>query len=797
VSHREHRPHNLTGSARPIAALIPTALSAEQAHLPAMAGPCRRPLFVGLVAAALVAATLFATAPSAQAEACPNEARRSEQGAAALALPDCRAYEMVSPLGSSPIYGAFGRVNNNRVLENKGRAQGTFPSLSGDRFGYISTFTPASSTTPGLYFLSTRGQAGWSTENLVPSQSTESGDVCLPLIAGYSADLSKAILADGLGQNSTFNCGADDPPLVAGEPRGFQNVFVRDNEAVSYQLVNVTPLGVTPSDAWFQAGSTDLSRVVFGDQAQLTQDAPSLSQLEKEQALSNYYIFSGGVVRYLAILPDGTPVRGQVVNAAPLPGSGFGLDSPSVYTHAVSANGEHVFWETAEPRQNQFPRPLALFLRENAAMEQSAIAGGECTEPAKACTVQVDASQAGGPGGGGAFQWASADGSEVFFTDDASAGLTADTVPGSGQNLYRYEVETGQLTDLTPVAEAGVLGVSGAAEGASYLYFVAESKLTGEQENSEGAKAQAGQPNLYLSHAGTLTFIAALDRSTDSSDWAPGHTTARVSPDGTFIGFDSTSRLTGYDNTPSEPEQCVENGGGGLPSPAPCQEIFLYGATDDQLSCASCDPGGAPPTGPAGISEPEESSSLNGGYPSQLQRNVADGGRVFFDTSTPLLPRDTNGVSDVYEYANGQQHLISTGTSADASYFYDATPSGNDIFLITAQQLVRRDTDSGVSLYDARVGGGFPEPPPPVACETEEACHTARPELPPTSTPGTAHFEGPGNPRPLICKKGFKRVVRHGREVCVKKHPRHHKHRRRSHKRAARRTANPNRRAAK
>ena len=67
-------------------------------------------------------------------------------------------------------------------------------------------------------------------------------------------------------------------------------------------------------------------------------------------------------------------------------------------------------------------------------------------------TVQLDEARGGsGPGGGGELAAVSADGTQVFFTDDATAGLTSDTVAGSGKNLYRYDVSTGQLSDLTPV----------------------------------------------------------------------------------------------------------------------------------------------------------------------------------------------------------------------------------------------------------------------------------------------------------------------------------------------------------
>src|SRR4029077_11442691 len=164
-----------------------------------------------------------------------------------------------------------------------------------------------------------------------------------------------------------------------------------------------------------------------------------------------------------------------------------------------------------------------LYVREHADREQSALDGtGHCTEPEKACTVQVDAPQVSGHGGGGGqFMIASENGSKVFFTDEASAGLTSDTVEGSGQNLYEYDVETGMLTDLTPVGEAGVDGVSGASDDGSYVYFVAEGDLTGSETNSEGAGAKAGKPNLYLLRAGVTRFIATLDGTSNSGQY--GH----------------------------------------------------------------------------------------------------------------------------------------------------------------------------------------------------------------------------------------------------------------------------------
>src|SRR4051812_35951018 len=58
------------------------------------------PLSAGLAMIAMLAAFTFLGMQAAQAvgaEACANEAIRTEQGLAALRLPDCRAYEMVTP----------------------------------------------------------------------------------------------------------------------------------------------------------------------------------------------------------------------------------------------------------------------------------------------------------------------------------------------------------------------------------------------------------------------------------------------------------------------------------------------------------------------------------------------------------------------------------------------------------------------------------------------------------------------------------------------------------------------------
>ena len=110
------------------------------------------------------------------------------------------------------------------------------------------------------------------------------------------------------------------------------------------------------------------------------------------------------------------------------------------------------------------------------------------------------------------FWTASTDGSRAFFTDESR--LTGEALAGSGVNLYELEVEGEHLVDLTGGhARAGVLGVLGASEDGSVVYFVAEGALTGSEENAAGQAAVEGGDNLYVYQAGAarpLRFLGSL-----------------------------------------------------------------------------------------------------------------------------------------------------------------------------------------------------------------------------------------------------------------------------------------------
>jgi hypothetical protein len=126
---------------------------------------------------------------------------------------------------------------------------------------------------------------------------------------------------------------------------------------------------------------------------------------------------------------------------------------------------------------------------------------------------------------------------------------------------------------------------------------------------------------------------------------------------------------------------------------------------------------------------------------------------VFFFSAQALVPQDTNGRVDVYEWerpgsgecpvgGEGCVYLLSGGTSIQESWFADASENGDDVFIITRAKLVNADEDELFDLYDVRVNGSTPSLP--LTC-TGTGCQGVPGAPPIFTTPSSATFEGVGN----------------------------------------------------
>jgi hypothetical protein len=160
---------------------------------------------------------------------------------------------------------------------------------------------------------------------------------------------------------------------------------------------------------------------------------------------------------------------------------------------------------------------------------------------------------------------------------------------------------------------------------------------------------------------------------------------------------------------------------------------------------------------------------------------------VFFDSEVPLVPGDTNGVQDVYEWeldgvgscreSGGCVFLLSGGKSPSASWFLDAGVSGGDVFIATRAELVAQDQNENFDVYDARVGGV--EAHPGGGC-SGAGCQGVPPAPPSFATPASVTYAGVGNlspfpsepPKPLVKPRPLTRAQKLAKalKACHAKH---------------------------
>jgi DNA-binding beta-propeller fold protein YncE len=368
-------------------------------------------------------------------------------------------------------------------------------------------------------------------------------------------------------------------------------------------------------------------------------------------------------------------------------------------------------------------------------------------------SMRLDGTEAGP--GQATLLYAPADGSVVFFSDPQQ--LTG--APGGG--VYACWVTAGACRlELTGLSWTGFVG--GTARGADpYLYF-----------EDAGHNLTVAH---YDGHEWATTHGPFIGPQATAPHEENGLTTFRFSPDGRWFAFASDEPLTGYDNHDAV-------------SGRPDVEVFLYDAASDKLVCASCNPTGARPRGlayssgwergPTGtislwLGQQWVAALLPGATtPFYQSRYLSDGGRLFFDSSDALVPQDTNKTVDVYQYeppvgegappgdtctpaaatyspaSGGCASLISSGTANEQAGFLDASQSGGDVFFLTTGQLSKkRDHDSSFDVYDARVGGGEPEPVEPVVCLGDGCAGSVSP--PPPLALSTLTLASSGNFTPF------------------------------------------------
>jgi hypothetical protein len=690
--------------------------------------------------------------------------------APALALPEGRVYELVSPVYK----GGYG-------VGSQGAIAAVAPD--GESVAYYSAgaFGGLPSGAEEFDYLARRGSSGWSTEPFgMPA-------TVLSYVGGR--DVSSTL-------DSTLALGKPGPNVEGAYKEGLEEeVFLHSpgsgdagNTWTSAGVV-MKRLDEKPFDGVaYEGGSADLCHLFFDlSQGPLL---PQASEAGDPHGVL-YELDRGCAGGQPSLRVVGLNNSGKLIApACPVAlGSEQYLEEKFRLSefNAVAAGGGEVFFESGVGTACV---PHQLFVR---------LGGSRTLEVSRPLDVGGCVGEVGGvpgevPCAGAAsrasatFVGASEDGSRVFFMTKAPL------VGGDGtDNLYMASIgcppgepgcevagrEVTSLTDVSADPNGGSAEVQGpvrVATDGSRVYFVARGELLSPAQlktlaGEKRAVPHLGADNLYVYDAAgvSVAFVADLCSTSEGSGtvrdlscpsglerhgsdtglWAgspeaqanscrPGRSSCEP---GRFLVFSTFARLTASDTNEA-------------------RDVYRYDAVTGIIERVSvgeagyhangnCEGGDGQGQCDATIREGHwDEQSVSKQYEMDNRALTEDGSRVVFTTAEPLSPAAVNGLANVYEWhagpgdSEGSVSLVSSG-SGEPTEDAVISPEGRDIFFVTSQGLVAQDTDGEADIYDARLGGGFPSLPVAAAPCEGDACQGPLTNPAPLLVPGSVS-QAPG-----------------------------------------------------
>lgn len=660
----------------------------------------------------------------------------------ALGFPEGRVYELVSPVYK----GGYGVVGILAVAQNgESVAFSTLQSFGG---GYLAS----------------RGASDWSTVSLAPPAAMEpyysDGD--------FSPTLGSSLTLNRTGANHGF-----------AQYQGTERVFLLhrtdtpDTEA-NFEVAGMV-LGTVnkrPTSTLYEGASPDFCHILFD-----AGEAPFLLEALGAQGEHLYELDSGcgGGEPSLRLVDVNN--QGKMINphCTVSPGIDQSYAGGPNKFNSIAAGGSEVFFTTnvesgAQPSCRNGVHQLFVRVGGATTLEVS-----KPMSEAAECGKEVPCKGAVGRGSAN-FQGANEAGTEVFFTT-AQSLLGEDKDKGNDLYMARIgcpgeeECEPAQkaVTSLVQVSHdshasgeaAEVQGVVRVAPDGSRVYFVARAVLS-EGLNAEGHVPVKGAENLYVYDmtSGKSTFMVDLcsgpglsgevndphcptnldDATGGRNDMAlaDGRGAAQTAGvDGRFLVFSSYAQLLAGDT-------------------GTAADVYRYDAESGVLDRVSLGEAGYDDNGnnsafDAHIEHGNSGGKVSWQYEMDNRAISEDGSRIVFTTTEPLSPRATNGVEDVYEWhmdtgnSEGSVSLISSGSAEEPDKQVVISPSGRDIFFVTAAGVVPQDIDDAPDIYDARLGGGFAPVPAEAQPCSGDACQGPLTNPAPLLVPGSVSQEPSGN----------------------------------------------------
>jgi hypothetical protein len=681
---------------------------------------------VGLVLG-LICVLAFAGSALAASDPCPNAAYRVGSSAS---LPDCRAYELVTPADK-------GRTQDMVFRESTDKA---IPSSDGESVA-LETLVPlepnssAPASVIGARAVFSRSPAGWEMKSAVMSGKGSSANRIKMRL--FSPDLSQTALtsftelnAEEESQDMEFEVGPVGGPYVrvASIPMEYIN-----SGFTKFAGANAGAAGIPSfTDVLFISG--DHTLIPSGSERTLAEETVT--------GKPDLYDWTNGSLRLVNIEGEGEELK--LVNpCGAVLGVGGSDSAAGGETSAISNSGSTIVFTTVHSGPTcEEPSRLYERVDDRETVEVSA-PQGVVVGPAERGDVYYDG--------------ATSDASKVFFSTVTPLTAGETTQEKKALKLFVYNSEEPEGERLKLVA-TGINPV--ANEGPSRALVISEDGSTAYYETGEGIM----NISRYDIATGESTPVATVHGP--GSELEPSYTT----PNGKFLVF-AAHGGSGL---------LEEEGVAGEPRGAHHNELYRYDAADGSVTCVSCGSGMAPLVGE--MREPTGSSSLNTPDETPALIPISENGQeVFFQTTAQLVPQDTNTTNseldnlngflgqDVYEWeadgaeegpgilcgeVNGCTHLLSSGEDVGPAVFLGASRDGSNVFFATAARLAPQDIDEYTDIYDARVDGGFAPPLPTLECVS---CQGVGSPPPLFSTPASMSFAGAGNPTLPVVEEMTKR----------------------------------------
>jgi hypothetical protein len=634
----------------------------------------------------------------AATEPCPNAALRVGPSAD---LPDCRAYELVTPADKGG--------SQDMTFTNGTERAAVSASAEQVALETTSTFGPNPSLIGLRAVFSRNPVSGWQMKSVVRSgDSAHKSTMQL-----FSRDLSQVALKwytqlnlGELSPDETLEAGP-----VGGPPALVESIPRSEGERTQ-----------------FLGASSDFSHVLLDsvDHALLPPGAERIAAEGTDAGAQNLYDWTDGHLQLVNVRKEGALVSPCGAGLGEWQSSTLERDNYGT-VNAVSQDGSKIFFISPQPYEASgsepgCEEPARLYMRANGGepVEVSAPEPGITLAPSEILPVR--------------YNYATPDGSKVFFNTETA--LTSDD-PSKANKLFEYDTEAPEGKRLKRIASGVPVSYGVGIKAGKGLFFSEDgSTVYVEPDTSGGVEAISR----VETSTGKSSVVAASSPSRGASE--PSYST----PNGEFFLFTS-SRVEG------EPR------GAGL------NEMYRYDHANGSVMCVTCGTGIAPAQGevvePEGALATQDSvpglTLLSDNGQEVFFQTTAR--LVPQDTNSTFTQGDKSLGLDVYEWeadgtggcelSRGCTHLLSSGEASGPSHFLGASRNGSDVLFATPARLAPQDTDGFDDIYDVRVDGGFA--PPPLAPECLSCQGVGSP--PPLFSPGASlTFAGAGNPVAPVVK---------------------------------------------